>query len=233
MAISRRDFIVTSALASASALYAEPAPKKYIPPTLTGFLTAPTARPLPFDSKNLIGISERLILSHHTNNYTGAVKRLGLINAQIAALNPDAPPFARGSLAKEALTATNSMILHELYFDNLGYSGDMGLELRAALEKSFGSVDKWQKDFTNIAMSLSGGSGWVVLAYCDRLGMLTNIRAESHNEGLAYGTPILVCDMYEHSYQMDFGANAKAYLEAFFKNINYAVVENRLTKIIR
>ncbi len=232
MAISRRDFMAASALCLASGLYAEPAPKK-TPPILTGFLVAPTPRALPFDSKNLIGISERLILSHHTNNYTGAVKRLGLINAHIAALSPDAPPFARGSLAKEALTATNSMILHELYFENLGYGGMMGRELTGSLERSFGSVEKWQKDFTNIAMSLSGGSGWVVLAYCERLATLVNIRAESHNEGLAYGTPILVCDMYEHSYQMDFGANAKAYLEAFFKNINYTVAENRLTKIIR
>lgn len=233
MSFTRRDFIATSALYLASAAYADTKAEKQTKLTLNGFLSAPTPKPLPFEPKNLTGISQKLITSHHANNYTGAVKRLGLINANIAALAPDIPPFVRGSLAKEALTATNSMILHELYFENLGYNGEMGAALAEAIENSFGSIEKWQKDFTNIAMSLSGGSGWVCLSYCERLKALTNVRAESHNEGLAYGNPILVCDMYEHSYQMDFGANAKGYIEAFFKNVNYRAVGDRLSQIVK
>lgn len=226
MALSRRDFFIASALVGASALSADTssAVSKASP---IGYLSSPTPKPLLFDPKTLNGMSEKLILSHHANNYGGAVKRVALINSQIAALSQDAPPFARGSLAREALIATNSMILHELYFENLGYTEAMPKKLASAIESSFGSAEKWQKDFTNIAMSLSGGSGWASLVYSERLNALVNVRAESHLEGLVEAKPLLVCDMYEHSYQMDFGTNTKAYLESFFKNICYTIVEKR------
>src|SRR5918999_3000779 len=73
-------------------------------------------KPLPFDPAKLQGLSEKLLVSHHQNNYGGAVRRLNQIQQQIGSLPKDAPPFQMGSLKREEIVATNSMILHEFYF---------------------------------------------------------------------------------------------------------------------
>src|SRR5262245_35103840 len=78
---------------------------------------------LPFDPAKLRELSEKLLRSHHENNYTGAVKRLNLIQQQLGQLPKDAPPYQTGALKREELVATNSMVLHELYFGNLGGDG--------------------------------------------------------------------------------------------------------------
>jgi len=85
---------------------------------------APEAKPLPFPAAGLRGLSERLIESHHRNNYGGAVKRLAAIRAQLAALDwPSTPGFIVNGLKREELIASNSMVLHELYFASLGGDG--------------------------------------------------------------------------------------------------------------
>src|SRR5205809_4714886 len=77
-------------------------------------------KPLPFDTKKLKGLSERLIVSHHDNNYAGAVKNLIKVEEELARVNKDTPGFIVGGLRERELTFTNSAILHELYFGNLG-----------------------------------------------------------------------------------------------------------------
>lgn len=83
-------------------------------------------KPLPFNPGKLIGISEKLIVSHHDKNYAGAVKRLASIQEKIRRLPGNAAPFEMGSLKREELIAMNSMILHEYYFENLGGDGKIG-----------------------------------------------------------------------------------------------------------
>jgi hypothetical protein len=78
-----------------------------------------------------------------------------------------------------------------------------------------------------MAQALSGGSGWVVLVYIPRDGHLVNQYASEHSQAIAGGIPILALDMYEHAYHMDFGANAKAYIESFMRNVDYAGVHAR------
>lgn len=95
---------------------------------------------------------------------------------------------------------------------------------------SFGSVEKWEDEFRKTALSLGGGSGWVLLVYNDRLKRVENVWAWDHMHGLWDSKVLLALDMYEHSYQMDFGANAKEYLNAFFANINWNVVNKRFEK---
>lgn len=186
------------------------------------------AKPLPFDPKRLRGISEKLVVSHHENNYTGAVKRLNAIEAQIAALPREAAPFQMGSLKREALIAANSMRLHELYFANLGGQG-VGEGTFAALARAqFGSLEVWEHDFRLTGLSLAGGSGWVIATYDGERSALQNVWAWDHMHGLAGGAPLLVMDMYEHSYQMDYGANAKGYVDAFFTNLRSDEVDRRL-----
>ena len=185
-------------------------------------------KPLPFDPKGLAGLSEKLLVSHHENNYSGAVKRLNVIEVQLAALPRDAAPFQMGSLKREALIAANSLRLHELYFANLGGPGIADGPFTALAAAQFGSVEAWELDFRLTGLSLAGGSGWVIATYDGERGALHNVWAWDHMHGFAGGVPLLVMDMYEHSYHMDYGANAKSYIDAFFANLRSDEVDRRL-----
>ncbi len=187
------------------------------------------AKPLPFDPSKCRGLSEKLLLSHHQNNYGGAVRRLNAIRRQIAALPRNAAPFQMGSLQREALIAMNSMILHESYFANLGGDGRAEGPALRSIETAFGSFDEWERQFRLTGLALGGGSGWAILAYSPRDGSLHNVWAADHAHGLAGGVPLLAMDMYEHAYAIDFGADAKAYVDAFFQNVLWAEV-NRWTE---
>jgi Fe-Mn family superoxide dismutase len=184
-------------------------------------------KPLPFDPAKLDGLSEKLIVSHHDNNYAGAVKRLNQVQQQIGSLPKDAAPYQLGSLKREELIATNSMILHELYFANLGGGGRAKGTVTALIQAQYGGLDTWEAEFRLAGLSLGGGSGWVILSFDPYGGALHTCWAADHTHSLAGGVPLLVMDMYEHSYHMDYGANAKGYVDAFFRNINWAEVNRR------
>jgi len=184
-------------------------------------------KPLPFDAAKLRGLSERLLRSHHENNYTGAVKRLNLIQQQLGRLPGDAPPYQVGSLKREELIARNSMVLHELYFANLGGDGKAAGAIVALIEARYGTLETWERDFRQTGLSLGGGSGWVVLALDPHLQGVHNYWGWDHAHSLAWGTPLLVMDMYEHSYALDHGANARAYIDAFFANVAWDEVSRR------
>jgi superoxide dismutase, Fe-Mn family len=177
---------------------------------------------LPFDPARIKGISEKLLTSHYDNNYSGAVKRLNAITAQLAALDVAAAPvFVINGLKREELIATNSMIIHELYFDGLGGEGDPKGALAEAMKKDFGSVERWKAEFVATGKALGGGSGWVMLSYSPRDKRLVNTWAADHTMTLANGRPVLALDMYEHAYQMDYGARAAAYVDAFMQVIRW------------
>lgn len=187
---------------------------------------------LSYDAAKLTGLSEKLILSHYENNYGGAVKRLNAITAQLAALDvATAPVFVLNGLKREELIAANSMILHEVYFDSLGENGPLQGELAAAITQDFGSVERWQAEFTAMGKALGGGSGWVLLTYSPRDRKLINQWAADHAHTLAGATPILALDMYEHSYHIDYGAKAAAYVDAFMQNINWKQAAERFTAV--
>lgn len=179
-------------------------------------------KPLSCDPAKLPGLSEKLIVSHYENNYGGAVKRLNAITGQLAALDfAAAPVFVINGLKREELIASNSMILHELYFDSLGTGNGPEGALKAALERDFGSIEKWRVEFSAMGKAQGGGSGWVLLTWSNRDHKLLNQWAADHTCLLAGATPILALDMYEHSYHMDFGARAAAYVDACMQNINW------------
>ena len=127
-------------------------------------------------------------------------------------------------LKREELIASNSMILHELYFDSLGGGGQPERDLRGALARDFGSVEKWQIQFGAMGKALGGGSGWVLLTYSPRDKKLVNQWAADHTCCLAGASPILALDMYEHSFHMDYGAKAAAYVDAFMNNVAWEKV---------
>jgi Fe-Mn family superoxide dismutase len=168
-------------------------------------------------------MSEKLIRSHYENNYGGTVNRLNAIAAQLATLD-FAPGFVINALKREELIAMNSMLLHEVFFASLGDESAPEGALRAALARDFGSVDRWKTEFSAMGKAQRGGSGWVLLTCSPRDRKLINQWAMDHTTTLAGGTPILALDMYEHSYHLDYGARAEAYVDAFMGAINWTSV---------
>jgi len=173
-----------------------------------------TVKPLSCDPAKIKGMSERLIISHYENNYGGAVKRLNLIDEQLAQIEFDkAAGFLINGLKREQLIAMNSMILHELFFDGLGEQSEPRSALYEAIARDFGSYERWRAEFVAMGKALGGGSGWVLLSWSPRDCKLVNQWAADHCHTLAGGTPILALDMYEHSYHIDFGANVDCFME--------------------
>jgi superoxide dismutase, Fe-Mn family len=180
-------------------------------------------KPLSCDPERVRGMSEKLIISHYENNYGGAVKRLNAIEEQLAALDyTNAPGFLINGLKREELIASNSMILHELFFEGLGDQSEPGPALKDAIIRDFGSLDRWRQEYTAMGKALGGGSGWVLLSWSPRDKKLINQWAPDHCHTLAAGQPVLALDMYEHSYHMDFGAKAGGYVDVFMGAVRWA-----------
>ena len=212
--INRRDLITGAAVGLA--LATAPALAQTAPPAAGGY------QRVPLKVKAVKGLSEQILQSHYDNNYTGAVNRLNAINTELAKIDmATAPPFVLNGLKREQLIATNSMILHEVYFASLGDGGEPKGEIAAALAKDFGSVATWRAEFAATGKALGGGSGWVLLTYSPRLGRLVNQWAADHSMTIADATPVLALDMYEHAYHMDYGAKAAAYVDAVVAAIDW------------
>jgi superoxide dismutase, Fe-Mn family len=186
--------------------------------------------PLPFDPSKLKGLSERLLRSHHENNYGGAVKNLNKVEEELSRVNKDTPGFLVGGLKERELTFNNSMVLHELYFANLGGDGKAGNAVQAALSRSFGSFGRFEELFRAVGTSLAGGSGWAVLDHNFQTGQIGIHWSGNHTQTAAYSEPLMVMDMYEHAYAIDYGAAAAKYIDAFFQNIRWDEVQRRLER---
>jgi Fe-Mn family superoxide dismutase len=223
--IERRDFIRGASILTgiaATATLTENAARAQTAPTSGVRPATYDIKPLSVDPKGIKGLSEKILVSHYENNYSGAVKRLNAITAQLAELDyAKAPVFMINGLKREELIATNSMILHEIYFGSLGAGGAPKSTLAGAIARDFGSVERWRTEFSAIGKAEGGGSGWVILAYSPRDKRLVNQWAADHTTTLAGGRPILVLDMYEHAYHMDYGAKAAAYVDAFMEAIHW------------
>jgi superoxide dismutase, Fe-Mn family len=225
----RRNFIagVGAAAASTAVFAATQAVAQNNPPAgasqATGAKAMPyQAKPMSFDPKSITGISEKVLVSHYENNYVGAVKRLNAIGTQLAELDfAKAPNFVINGLKREELIASNSMILHEIYFDGLGGGGKPGGALAEAIARDFGSMERWRAEFSAMGKAEGGGSGWVILAYSPRDKRLVNQWAADHTTTLAGGRPVLVLDMYEHAYHMDYGAAAARYVDVYMEAIRW------------
>ena len=225
MDVTRREALTVLAVGSAALLAGPSARADEAHPT-----PAPGKHevvPLPFDPKKLHGLSERLLVSHHDNNYAGAVKNLNKVEEQLATVTAETPGFVVGGLKERELSFTNSVILHEHYFANLGGDGKPPSEMQQALSSSFGSFARFEELFRATGMSLAGGSGWTILDYSFMTGDARIYWAGNHTQALAFGAPLLVLDMYEHAYAIDYGAAAAQYVDAFFANVQWERVARR------
>ena len=226
--IDRRSFFNASTGLAVGAvmavgLAATPALAQATAPAIAGPKFPPyEIKPLMVDPAKVRGMSERIIMSHYENNYVGAVKKLNGIADQLATMDYDKTPgFVLNGLKREELVATNSMILHELFFSGLGEESVPGTALAEAIGRDFGSPERWRSQFTAMGRAQGGGSGWVLLTWSPRDKRLVNAWAADHTTTLAGGTPILAMDMYEHAYQMDFGAKAASYVDVFMKSVRW------------
>jgi superoxide dismutase, Fe-Mn family len=176
----------------------------------------------------LSGLSLKLIESHYENNYGGALRRLNAITEQLESLDfATAPGHIINGLKREELVALNSTLLHELYFASMGGEGKVTSGMSEALARDFGSVERWRAQFSAMGYALGGGSGWVLLSWMPRDQRLINQYASEHSQAIASGIPLLALDMYEHAYHIDFGANARAYVDTFLRNVDWHAVEGR------
>ena len=189
--------------------------------------------PKKWDLAGLQGISDNTLAIHFAL-YEGYVKNTNLLNEQIGELikNGQAgganPVFAE--LTRRLGFEYNGMVLHEYYFGNLTKTAgsEPGSALKDALAASFGDFDTWKKDF--IAVGGMRGVGWAV-AYQDPFtGRISNHWITLHEEGNVAGfTPILVMDVWEHAFILDYKPAERAkYIEAFFSNVSWETVAARL-----
>ncbi len=233
---SRRHFLQATSVAAAGAVLADPAraadraEEAAAPAPIRAFAPVHRIRPLPFDPARLDGLSEKLIRSHWENNYAGSVKTLNAVKERLAhaLADKETPAFLYGDLKREHLMRTGSVVLHELYFGNLGGGGKADADVRRRLGEVFGDFDTWETEYRKVAAGLGGGAGWVVLGYNLHSGQIENYWLADHLHSAAATWPLLVMDMYEHSYQMDYGAAAARYIDAFFRNIRWETVAERL-----
>lgn len=198
--------------------------------------------PLPVRPSTLSGISEQMVVSHYENHYGNAVRQLNAVRRELAALDASTPPYRRRGLKLEELSLMGSVALHELYFGNLGgfrrAGPNSGLgrpdwhevpdAFAAEIATDFGSASAWRREFVGLAQSLVGSSGWVLLTFSRRQKRFLNQIATDDTQAAVDAVPVLVLDMYEHAYQMDYGANATAYIDTFFRNIPWESVLKRI-----
>jgi superoxide dismutase, Fe-Mn family len=231
--LSRRSALSSLGISMAGAALATPAMAADAAPAAPAFAGKHVPKPLPFDPAKLTGLSERLIKSHWENNYQGSLKTLNMIEGRLAAalVDKDLPPVVYGGLKREELHRTGSIILHELYFGALGGNGKAAGDIRNQLAHSHGSFETWEAEFRKTAMALAGGSGWAVLAMNLHTGSLHNYWAWDHMHQPAASVPLLVIDMYEHAFHMDYGSAAAKYVDAFMANVNWEVVDARYKRI--
>lgn len=174
------------------------------------------------------GFSDDLLRMHFTL-YEGYVKNAGYLFNQIQKVDPKSYEF--GALKRRFGWEFDGMRLHELYFENLGGTGQIDLtsSLYKKIEAQFGCFSSWKEDF--IGTGLIRGIGWAILYYDPISNLLVNTWINEHNVNhLVKGVPILILDVFEHAYITEYGLDKKAYIEAFFQNIDWKEVQKRYAK---
>ena len=178
----------------------------------------------------MAGFSETLLKNHFTL-YQGYVTNTNKVLDTLAAMLKEgktaAPEFAE--LKRRLGWEFNGMRLHEYYFENLGGKAalDPNGKLAKKMAESFGSVEAWEKDFR--AVGAMRGIGWAVLYQDAANGQLINFWINEHDTAHPAGCqPILIMDVFEHAFMIDYGLKRADYIEAFFKNIDWPAAEARL-----
>ncbi|AEG59943.1 Fe-Mn family superoxide dismutase [Desulforamulus ruminis] len=200
----------------------------YIPGFTDGTFAQLEIRPLKPSLLTMLGLSVRQIQEHYAL-YQGYVSKTNEIRSKLGLADRTETNTIFSSirsLKKEEAFAINGCKLHEWYFDNLGgRGGPVNGPILQAIVKDFGSSEYWEKDFRATG---SASRGWAILGFDLDDGHLHNYGLDANDCGSVFRfEPILVMDVHEHAYFLDYGTNRTSYMEAFFKNIDWAVVNSR------
>lgn len=215
MHLSRRKFLGHSAAVGVGIPFM-PGSAAVATPTQEVVSGLKTGKPVPLSYEHLGKfLSKEQIRWHHESHYGGALK--GFIK-----LDKHITHDHRKRMAK-----ANSVLLHELYFENMTMKEQKPGKLTSKrIQAQYGSNSMWLGDFRGAAMS---SRGWASLIWHPVNGKLYNVAANSHDDGvICSGVPLLVVDMYEHAYYLDFQNRKGDYVDAFLQHINWEVVERRL-----
>ena len=176
------------------------------------------------------GFSETLLKNHFTL-YQGYITNTNKLLDSLASMLKDGkvgiPEYSE--LKRRLGFEFNGMRLHEYYFENLGGKGAVNKSGRLGkkMAEDFGSYENWEKDFKGTGTMR--GIGWAILYQDNITGRLINQWINEHETGhLAGSVPMLVLDVFEHAFMIDYGLKRADYIEVFFKNIDWSAVESRL-----
>lgn len=180
----------------------------------------------------LDGISDPQ-LEAHFGLYEGYVKKLNEIEEKLKQADRSQTNYSFGEyseLKRRLCVPYNGAYLHEMYFENLTSQGEASREFLSLINDSFGSIENWQADMKATGLAVPG---WVVTCVESETRKVTNFQLMEHHIGFPVNnTPIVVLDTWEHAFFLDYKANRGAYIDVFFKNLNFDVVNERVKKAL-
>lgn len=193
-----------------------------------------TGKPIPQPYVSIPGfLSAEQLAPHYSAHYGGALRGYNaadkkLQSSIITATSLDSSAY--GAIQRARANKGNSVILHELYFEGMTPKAEAPkAEIHLAIERRFGSIDKWAADFQACSKT---ASGWAVLAYDSVNAKLYNLVCDKHATGLLWmATPLIVLDVYEHAYYVDYKNNKTEYIDKFMRHINWGMVNDRYKTI--
>ena len=234
MSLSRREFVFLSSgavagnlLVSGVAEAGEGDAKRANQFSHSGLVTG---KPKPLKHKSIPGfLSAAQIAPHHTAHYGGALKGYNGLDEKLqSSIKSGKPidPHAYGAMQRARESKGNSVLLHELYFDGFVLKATSPkADVRAAIEKRFGSVQKWADDFQ---ASAKAAAGWALLVHHPVNGKLYNVVSDEHAHGVLWmASPLVVIDVYEHAFYVDYKNRKGDYVKKFMTHIDWAEVNVR------
>ncbi|OGF51899.1 superoxide dismutase [Candidatus Giovannonibacteria bacterium RIFCSPLOWO2_02_FULL_43_11b] len=186
----------------------------------------------PLKYKDLDGLSEKQLKEHHDVLYAGYVKKIGEIEEKLKNVDLSSANATYSDLRElkmEETFALNGVKLHEGYFDNMTKNGNSpDGKIAELILCDFGSYEVWEREFKALGMA---ARGWVVLCYDLDAKKLKNVICDSHNQGGVWNSiALMIMDVYEHAYFIDYATGRKTYIDAFFRNIDWQAVEGIISK---
>ena len=189
-----------------------------------------TGKPKPLKYQEIPGLlTKDQVTPHYQAHYGGALKRFTAIEQQLDGLYQGKEALGGDALVfmhKDKVNRMNSVLLHELYFDGLTPKpGDPAVDIRTALAKRFGSLDRWIEDFKVCCMA---ANGWGMLVRDTVNDRLYNIASDLHEVGVVWlGQPLVVCDVYEHAFYIDYENRKQEYVNKFVQFLDWTEINAR------
>jgi Fe-Mn family superoxide dismutase len=230
---SRRDFFLASLGATAGSLFLPNVSfaKEQSEPYQGGLVTG---QPKPLRYKSIPGfLSEEQITPHHKAHYGGALRGYVAADERIQSSITDGTTIdssAYGALQRARTNKADSVLLHELYFDGMSEKRTVpGEAILSVIKMRFGTFEKWAIDFQ---ASAKAASGWALLVFHPLNGKLYNVVSDKHATGVLWmAIPLVVIDVYEHAYYVDYKNNKAAYIERFMEHIDWKEADRRFKQI--